>query len=581
VGHYGWRVRPTKRPKAVVRLPRARNATSAALTKRLIAAGILLAVAAVAAQTAVHLANGLLFDGRYTQLNADSEYTPFSWASTVASFSAASVVLGAAIVFERRRSLLLAAVLAYLSLDDAIRLHERLAETALGHGLALPSYMIRLLWPALYVPILVLAVALLWTFARKIPTSARRLTGFGVLLLASAVVAEALSTILLRAGMTYGDLADVPRSRSRRVPSSGAGFSSPPASRRASSTRFSKRAPDPSRRDGDGDNPRRAGRAPRQEVDPILTDVRSANSVAPGLVVALFGPTASGKSAVAEELRSRIPLEVVSADSMQVYQGLPLLTAQPAAPTHLVGIWPLDHESSVAEYAELAHEAIDGAIAADRTPLIVGGTGLYLRAALAELDLPEAPEPGARARWERLYDERGAHGAHALLTAKDPRAARVVHPNDRRRIVRALELAEVGASLQPRGSRLWSEETRHPTLLLGLEVPVAVLERRIEERAREMIAAGVEEEVRNALAGPVSQTARQAIGLSELADLPSGEALAALVQRTRRFASYQRKWMRRIPGLVSVRSDRAPADVADEILEVARARQRLPARRAE
>ncbi len=203
-------MRPTK-PQAVVRLPRARNATSAALTKRLVAAGILLAVAAVAAQTAVHLANGLLFDGRYTQLNADSEYTPFSWASTVASFSAASVVLGAAIVFERRRSLLLAAVLAYLSLDDAIRLHERLGETALGHGLALPSYMIRLLWPALYVPILVLAVALLWTFARKIPTSARRLTGFGVLLLASAVVAEALSTILLRAGVTYGDLADVPK----------------------------------------------------------------------------------------------------------------------------------------------------------------------------------------------------------------------------------------------------------------------------------------------------------------------------------------------------------------------------------
>src|SRR5919202_4046488 len=117
-------------------------------------------------------------------------------------------------------------------------------------------------------------------------------------------------------------------------------------------------------------------------------------------VLAIFGPTASGKSAVAEAVAARIPAELVSADAMQVYRGLPLLTNQSAHPARLVGIWPLDHEASVAEYARLAHEAIDEILAAGRTPLVVGGTGLYLRAALAELELPPPPEPGRREHWE-------------------------------------------------------------------------------------------------------------------------------------------------------------------------------------
>ena len=299
-----------------------------------------------------------------------------------------------------------------------------------------------------------------------------------------------------------------------------------------------------------------------------------------GLVLALFGPTASGKSAVAEALTGRIAAEIVSADAMQAYRGLPILTDQPERPTRLVGIWPLDREGSVGEYQRLAHAAIDEILAAGRTPVVTGGTGLYLRAALAELDLPPAPPPGARERWELLYDEAGADAAHAALAERDPAAAALVHPNDRRRVVRALELVEAGSSLAPERSRLWTDDTRRPTLVFGLEVPAEILERRIEERAREMVDRGVQDEAAVALARPLSPTARKVIGLEEFATLPSAEAIEAVALRTRQYAAYQRKWLRRIPGVVSVRADRPPDAVADEILEVARARQRLPARRA-
>jgi tRNA dimethylallyltransferase len=300
----------------------------------------------------------------------------------------------------------------------------------------------------------------------------------------------------------------------------------------------------------------------------------------PGLVIAIFGPTASGKSAVAEALAVRIPSELVSADAMQVYRGLPVLTNQSTHPTHLVGIWQLSHEASVAEYQGLAHETIDAILARGRTPVVVGGTGLYLRAALSDLELPPPPLPGARERWERAYERLGPERAHEALAERDPEAAAALHPNDRRRVVRALELAEAGLSLKPNENRLWTEEWRHPTVVFGLEVPRDVLERRIEKRTHGMFAAGADEEVRRALAEPISATARYVHGLSDIAELPRDEAIEALMRRTRRYAAYQRKWMRRIPGVVSVGADRPPGDVADEIVEVARARQRLPARRA-
>lgn len=296
------------------------------------------------------------------------------------------------------------------------------------------------------------------------------------------------------------------------------------------------------------------------------------------LVLAIFGPTASGKTAVAEAVADRIPAEVVSADAMQAYRGLPLLTNQSARPTRLVGTWPLEHEGSVGEYQELAHAAVDEILAAGRTPVVVGGTGLYLRAALARLELPPAPPPGARERWERLYDRLGPERAHAALAARDPGAADRLHPNDRRRVVRALELHEAGGSLRPPRNRLWSEETRHPTFLAGLDVPRGILAARIEERARALFSLGVEDEVERARAGPVSATAAHIIGLREVAELPREEALEAIVVQTRRYAAYQRKWMRRIPGLVPLDAGRPPDEIAEELLELAFARASVAGR---
>jgi tRNA dimethylallyltransferase len=297
-------------------------------------------------------------------------------------------------------------------------------------------------------------------------------------------------------------------------------------------------------------------------------------------VLAIFGPTASGKTDVAEAIAERTPAELVSADAMQVYRGLRILTNQSPHAAHLVAIWPLEHEGSVGEYEQLAHAAVDAVLARGRTPVVVGGTGLYLRAALADLAIPPEPAPGMRARLEALYERLGPEQTHALLCERDPAAAAGLHPNDRRRVVRALELAELGSSLRPRDYRIWSEQTRHPTAIFGLEVPKDVLDRRIERRAHAMFDEGVEEEVRRAMSAPISRTAWNVHGLRPIAELPRGQALDELVRITRRYARYQRKWMRRIPGLVTVRADRAADDVADEILEMASARQHLPRRRA-
>jgi tRNA dimethylallyltransferase len=294
------------------------------------------------------------------------------------------------------------------------------------------------------------------------------------------------------------------------------------------------------------------------------------------LVIGLFGPTASGKSDVAAAVTELIPAEVVSADAMQVYDGLPILTNRSSNRERLVGIWPLSHIASVGEYAPLAHAAVDEVLAAGRTPLVVGGTGLYFRAALAELSLPPAPVPGAREQWERLYDERGSAAAHTRLGELDPAAAERVHPNDRRRVVRALELAESGGSLVPRRDALFGGAWRHPTLLVGLDVPKPELDRRIDERTRCMFEAGVEEEVRRAGVTELSATARKVIGLDEVTSLPREEAIEAVAARTRRYAAYQRKWLRRLEGLAIVAADRPPEETAAEIVALARTRERLP-----
>jgi tRNA dimethylallyltransferase len=294
-------------------------------------------------------------------------------------------------------------------------------------------------------------------------------------------------------------------------------------------------------------------------------------------VVAIFGPTASGKSSLAEALADTLATEVVSADALQVYRGLPILTNQPRRPTRLVGIRSLDEEMSVGEYAVLAHEAVDELVERTGFAVVAGGTGLYFRAALADLRVPSPPGPERRRRWEETYDA-DPLGAHRLLAAADAAAAAAIHVNDRRRVVRALELAEVGESLTVGAARLWDGATRRPTRIVGLDVAAEELSRRIVERTESMLARGVVSEARAAARGTVSRTAAQALGLRDLLELPEAEAAERIVARTRRYAAYQRKWMRRIPGIVMVGADRPPGEVADDIVALARTRERLPRR---
>jgi tRNA dimethylallyltransferase len=285
----------------------------------------------------------------------------------------------------------------------------------------------------------------------------------------------------------------------------------------------------------------------------------------PAEVVAVFGPTASGKSAVAEATAALLETGVVSVDALQVYRGLPILTNQPTHATRLVGIRSLTEQMTVGEFAPLAHAEIDALVARNGVAVVTGGTGLYLRAALADLALPPAVDEAVAARAERAVEQDHAT-AHARLAQLDPAAATAVHPNDRQRLVRALALAESGGSLARSVDRLWNSDVRRPTAVFGLDVPAEELDRRIRERARQMFDSGVIEEVEAALGRPLSRTVEKTLGLREIAALEPEEALERLVVRTRRYATYQRKWMRRIPGIVMLDGERDPVALAVEIL---------------
>jgi len=292
-------------------------------------------------------------------------------------------------------------------------------------------------------------------------------------------------------------------------------------------------------------------------------------------VLALFGPTAVGKTAIAialaELLRSRGEHPVaVSADALQVYRGLELLTGVPspaerAALEHrLISFLPLDATFSAGQYAALAHAEIDGLLAAGRRPLVVGGAGLYLRAALGELDLRPPPAEGARERWSAELRARGAVALHGLLERRAAWAAREIDPHDAQRLVRALELLDAGELEPPEGpSQLWSGELRHPTLLVGLVMERQALHARIDARVREMLAAGAREQVLRAHAAGASDTARKALGFEELL---AGD-VERMRRRTRNYARRQLTWMRKLAGLHLIDvSGRDPASVAHEIL---------------
>jgi tRNA dimethylallyltransferase len=292
-------------------------------------------------------------------------------------------------------------------------------------------------------------------------------------------------------------------------------------------------------------------------------------------VIALFGPTGVGKTevaiALAELLRERGERPVaVSADALQVYAGLETLTGAATSAERgrlehrLISFLPVDATFSAGQYAELAHAEIDELLSSGHRPIVVGGTGLYLRAALTELSLRPPPPEGARERWTAELERHGPAALHAILAARAPWAAAEIEPADRQRLVRSLELLDAGELEPPEGeSELWTDAVRHPTLLVGLVMERERLYARIDARVDEMIAGGAEHEVRAAQAAGASATARKALGFDELL---SGD-VEAMKRRTRNYARRQLTWMRKLASVQALdTTGRTPEQVAAEIM---------------
>ena len=272
-------------------------------------------------------------------------------------------------------------------------------------------------------------------------------------------------------------------------------------------------------------------------------------------VLALFGPTGVGKTAVAIALAERLRQEgedpvAVSADALQVYRGLELLSgaatgAERARLEHRLLSFVAPSETfSAGRFAALAHREIDEALERGRRPIVVGGTGLYLQAALTDLELRPPPDPAIRGRIQSQLAAHGPEALHARLAALAPDTAASIDPRDRTRVTRALELLEMGEEPAPGGaeSRLWTARLRHPTLLVGLTMERETLYARIDARVDAMLGAGAADEVLRVDAAGASPTARAALGFEELL---AGD-VDAMKLRTRNYAKRQLTWMRRL-----------------------------------
>jgi tRNA dimethylallyltransferase len=276
-------------------------------------------------------------------------------------------------------------------------------------------------------------------------------------------------------------------------------------------------------------------------------------------LVAICGPTAVGKTSVAialaETLRERGEDPVaVSCDAIQLYRGLELISgaptaAQRAALEHrLVVIAEPSEEFSAGRFAELAEAEIAGLLAAGRRPILVGGTGLYMRAALTEIELQPAVDPDVRARVEREICRSGSAALHATLAAD---VAARVHPNDRKRVARALELQRSGLDPPERLGGLWTAPLRRPSLVAGIVCGSRALRERIDRRVEDMAAAGAAEEARAAERAGLSRTARAALGFDAFL---AGD-VEAVKTAHRRYARRQLTWLRKTPEAILIDRD--------------------------
>ncbi len=277
----------------------------------------------------------------------------------------------------------------------------------------------------------------------------------------------------------------------------------------------------------------------------------------PPLVIAVVGPTAAGKSELSLRLAQSVGGEVINADSMQLYRGMDIGTAKLApsqragVPHHLLDIWDVSLPASVSEYQLLARSAIEDILTRGRIPILAGGSGLYVRAAIDNLEFP-GTDPQLRERLEGELAAAGPAALHARLASVDPAAAAAILAGNGRRIVRALEVIELSG--RPFSASLPGYESVYQTVQIGLDVPRAELDSRIAERVSRMWRQGLVDEVR-ALAGAglrEGRTARAAIGYAQVLRFLDGEwteqeAAAQTVRATRRFVRRQESWFRRDP----------------------------------
>ncbi len=274
-------------------------------------------------------------------------------------------------------------------------------------------------------------------------------------------------------------------------------------------------------------------------------------------VIAVVGPTAAGKSDLGVFLAQRLGGEVVNADSMQLYRGMDIGTAKLTpeeradVPHHLLDIWDVTVTASVAEYQRLARERIDALLAEGRWPILVGGSGLYVRGAVDNLEFP-GTDPEVRARLEEELALRGSGALHARLAAADPAAAQAILPGNGRRIVRALEVIEITG--QPFTANLPGHDSVYDTVQIGVDVARPELDERIALRVDRMWEAGLVDEVRALAAQGLREgrTASRALGYQQVLAALAGkctqdEARAETVRATKRFARRQDSWFRRDP----------------------------------
>ena len=294
-------------------------------------------------------------------------------------------------------------------------------------------------------------------------------------------------------------------------------------------------------------------------------------------VVAIVGPTAAGKSAVAIELAQRIGAEVVNADAFQVYRGMDIGTAKVPVTHrhgithHLLDILDISQDLSVAAYQQLGRAVLAELASREVPAVVVGGSGLYVRALLDDLRFPGS-DPAIRARWEQQLAELGAPGLHAVLAGRDPEAAAHILPTNGRRVVRALEVGELTgepfvAQLPHAGPPLITH------MSIGLDLDREMLDQRIQLRVQGMLDAGFVDEVRHLLDHGLreARTASRALGYPQMIDLIDGrtdvdQARQDIVTGTRRFARRQQRWFRRDPRTTWLDAGIDPASTASLIM---------------